>query len=82
MMNTRGYEVYGNAGSKIYFQTTLYENQGRFGGYIDSFIRQYKVVPGQASYKNIGDGKGFDFTYSTARIVYVPNKHLLFRFGI
>ena len=80
-VDTRGFEVSGNIGSKIYFETNFYENQGKFGGYIDSFIRQYKVIPGQASYKNIGDGSGFDFSSSSARVTYIPNKTLLFDLG-
>ncbi len=81
MMNTRGYEAGGNIGNKFYFETAVYENQGRFPGYVDSFIRIRGVVPYQNQYKNIGDGKGFDFTYSSARLVYTPNKYLLFDLG-
>jgi hypothetical protein len=81
-MNTRGYEISGNMGNKIYFETNFYENQGKFGGYVDSFIRsQYKVIPGQGNYKNIGDGSGFDFSSSSARIVYLPSKNFLFDLG-
>lgn len=81
MMNTRGYEVSGNIKDKFYFETSFYENQGRFGGYIDSFIRRSKVIPGQNGYKNVGDGKGFDFSYSSSKLVYTPNRHLLFDLG-
>jgi len=81
MMNTRGYEVSGSIGKSFYFETNFYENQGRFGAYIDSFIRTYKIIPRQARFKNIGDGLGFDFNYSNARLIYKPNKHLLFDLG-
>jgi hypothetical protein len=81
MMNTRGYEVSGSIGKSFYFETNFYENQGRFGAYVDSFIRDYRVIPRQARFKNIGDGLGFDFNYSNARLVYTPNKHLLFDLG-
>ena len=81
MMNTRGYEAGGNIGNKFYFETAVYENQGRFPGYVDSFIRSKGVVPYQNKYKNVGDGKGFDFTYSSARLIYTPNKYLLFDLG-
>lgn len=81
MMNTRGYEAGGNIGNKFYFETSVYENQGRLPGYVDSFIRNRGVVPYQNRYKNIGDGKGFDFTYSSARLIYTPNKYLLFDLG-
>jgi len=81
MMNTRGYEVSGNISDKFYFETAAYENQGRFGGYIDSFIRNNKVIPGQSVYKNVGDGLGFDFSISEAKLMYQPSKHFLFDLG-
>jgi len=81
MMNTRGYEVSGSIGRNFYFETNFYENQGRFGAYVDSFIRRYKIIPRQARFKNIGDGLGFDFNYSNARLIYTPGKHLLFDLG-
>jgi hypothetical protein len=80
-MNTRGYEVSGTVGHNFYFETAFYENQGRFGGYIDSFIRKNKVVPGQGGFRNFGDGKGFDFSYTTSRLIYTPGKHLAFDLG-
>lgn len=81
LMNTRGYEAGGNIGNKFYFETAVYENQGRFPGYIDSFIRTKGVIPYQNRYKNFGNGRGFDFTYSSARLIYIPNKHFLFDLG-
>jgi len=81
MMNTRGYEISGNFSDKLYFESAFYENQGRFGGYIDSFIRQNRVIPGQGGFKNVGNGKGFDFSSSSTRLVYMPNKHFAFDLG-
>ena len=81
MLNTRGYEVTGNISDKFYFETSFYENQGRFGGYVDSFIRTRGVIPGQNGFKNIGDGKGFDFSYSSSRLVYLAGKHVMFDLG-
>lgn len=80
-MNTRGYEVSGNIGDKFYFETNFYENQGKFGGYIDSFITKNLVVPGQANYKGTISNTSRDFSISTARLVYMPNKHWLFDIG-
>ncbi len=81
-MDTRGYEISGNIGSKVYFETNFYENQGKFAGYVDSFVRyQYRVIPGQGTYKNIGDGSGFDFSSSSTRLTYIPNKHILVDLG-
>lgn len=81
MMNTRGYELSGNVSDKFYFETSFYENQGRFGGYVDSFIRLNRVIPGQSVFKNIGDGLGFDFSISQSRLMYKPSKHFLFDLG-
>ncbi len=81
-MNTRGYEVHGNIGNTFYFETNFYENQGRFPGYVDSLVRIAQVIPHAANYKNaLADGPGFDFNYSSARLVYTPNKHLVFDLG-
>ncbi len=50
--------------------------------YVDSLVRQTYVIPHQANYKNAkADGPGFDFNYSSARIVYIPSRHLLFDLG-
>lgn len=81
MMNTRGFEISGNLTDKFYFESAFYENQGRFGGYVDSFIRANYVIPGLGGYKNVGDGKGFDFSSSNARLVYMPSKHFAFDLG-
>lgn len=75
LMNTRGYTFSGNIGRKFYFETDLYENQGRFPAYVDSFIRATGVIPFQNRYKNTKE-KGFDFSYSTARLVYIPCRHI------
>ena len=79
-VNTRGYEVSGNISNKFYFQTDLFETQASFPAYVDSFIRKYKVVPFQNNYKNFKHN-GFDFTYSSAKLIYIPNKHFLFNLG-
>jgi len=79
-MYTRGYELSGNVGDKFYFQTDFYENQGRYPGYVDSFIRNTHIIPFENSYKNL-KSKGFDWSYSSAKLIYTPNKHLLFNLG-
>jgi hypothetical protein len=79
-LNTRGYDLSGNIGTKFYFQTDFYENQGSFPGYLDSSIRKTGVIPYQSRYKGLKE-KGFDFSYSSAQLVYIPNKHLLFDLG-
>lgn len=80
-MNTRGYELAGNIGDKIYFETNFYENQGRFGGFVDSFVKRSLVIPGQANYKGTISGTSRDFSISTARLVYLPSKNWLVDIG-
>ncbi len=79
-MNTRGYDLSGNIGKKFYFQTDLYETQGSFPAYTDSLIRKSGAITFQSRYKNLKN-RGYDWTYSTARLIYTPNKHLLFNLG-
>lgn len=79
-INTRGYNLSGNIGDKFYFQTDLFENQASFPGYVDSFIRTNGVVPLQSRFKKF-QNRGFDFSYSSAKLIYAPNKHLLFNLG-
>lgn len=81
VLNTRGFEAKGNFGNKFYFETAFYENQARFGGYIDSFVRETTVIPGQGGFKNLGNGKAFDFSASEARLIYLPNKYFTFDLG-
>ena len=80
-MNTRGFRVFGNSGRKFYFETELYENQAQFPGYVDSFIRKIHVIPQIINYRNLGDGAGFDFSYSSSRIFYTPSSHFFFDLG-
>lgn len=76
-LNTRGVHVMGNVGSKFFFETSFYENQGVFPAYIDSFMRRRRVIPGQGEPKTPdGIGKTYDFAYVNAKISYTPNKFL------
>ena len=79
-INTRGYDLSGNIGDKFYFQTDFYETQENFPGYVDSLIRETGVIPFQNRTKGYKK-KGFDFSNSLAKLVYTPNKHLLFNLG-
>jgi len=79
--NTRGYEVTGSIGNQFYFETDIYETQARYGGYVDSFIRDHFVIPGLGGHKNNIDKPGFDFSASKASLIYLPNKHFMFNLG-
>lgn len=78
-LNTRGFQVGGNVGDKFSFYLNGFENQGRFPGYVDSFIAANQVVPGQSFGKLDRDTK--DWAYASALLSYTPNKYLNFALG-
>lgn len=78
--NTRGIHVSGNAGEKIYFESTFYENQATYLSYIDDFNKKYLVVPGMGRWKKY-KLNGYDFAMSSGRIVFAPVKKLYLHFG-
>jgi hypothetical protein len=59
-LNARGIQFFGNLGKKVSFYTSFWENQGRFVNYVDSFIVDNQVVPGQGRVKPFGTG-GWDY---------------------
>jgi len=80
-LNTRGFIAGGRIGDKLTFYTEFYENQGKFGRYIDNYGRANKVVPGQGEWKDFSNGKAFDFAYASALINYEASRHFTFQLG-
>ncbi|MBV7529011.1 hypothetical protein [Chitinophaga sp. sic0106] len=75
-LNTRGAIIQANIGAKFYFESSFFENQGKFPTYLDQFIRKNDVVPGQGGIKDYSNGKAFDYNYANALLSYTPNKYL------
>ena len=80
-LNTRGFWVQGNLGSKLAFTTTFYENQGQFPAYIDSFITNYGVVPGQGRARPFGTQGAWGYANANGFFTYQPSSFLNFQFG-
>ena len=78
--NTRGYIIEGSIGNKISFYSAFNENQSIFPNYLDAYIREKKVVPGQG-YKRDFKETGFDYAMSSGYISYKPNKLFVIQFG-
>lgn len=78
-VNTRGFQVGGNVGKKFSFYLNGYENQAKFADYINNFVVENQVVPGQGYGKLSSDEQ--DWTYVTASLSYTPNKYLNFELG-
>lgn len=73
-LNTRGYQVGGSIKDKFFFFSSGYENQAVFTDYIDDYINENSVVPGQM-FGKIGN-KVQDWTYVTALVSYSLSKNL------
>ncbi len=78
--NTRGFELKGNIGKKLIFYSAFYENQAFFPNYIDEYIDNQLVVPGQGASKEFNSG-GHDFSTANGYLIYIPFNWLTFQFG-
>ncbi|MFA5832080.1 MAG: hypothetical protein WDA22_01265 [Bacteroidota bacterium] len=75
LLNSRGFAFGGSVENSFSFYSELFENQAIFPKYIDSYIRQNSIIPGQGFLKFYGS-KGFDFAYSSASVSYRPTQYL------
>ncbi len=80
MYNTRGVWVNGSIGKRFGFNATFYENLSIFPVYLDSFVRQTRIVPGQGRVKKFNDNS-FDYAFSTGSVNFQLNRHFTFEFG-
>ncbi len=89
-VNTRGLEVKGRIGKVFTFYTNFYENQATFVSYIDTFVRENKIVPGQGRLHVLLDstgehlyldGKSFDYSSATGYISANIGKYFTFQLG-
>lgn len=69
--NTRGIFIEGTLGKNFYFYTDFLENQSAFPNYMDDFVRERKVVPGQGKSKNYGQNN-HDYAQATGFISFNP----------
>lgn len=79
-INSRGYIIEGDLGDKISFSTSFVENQAIFPNYLDEYIRENKVVPGQGSKRNFKES-GFDYAMSSGYVSYKSNNIFALQFG-
>ncbi len=89
-VNTRGLEVKSRIGKAVTLYANFYENQAIFVNYIDTFVRQNKVVPGQGRLHvyidSTGehlylDGKSYDYSSATGYISVRAGKYFNFQLG-
>lgn len=78
--NTRGIQLKGRIGSQLEFYTDYYENQARFPDYLNDFIQQYKVIPGQGMARAF-EGSARDYAHASGGVSYTPSQYFNFAFG-
>ncbi|MEO6348210.1 MAG: gliding motility protein RemB, partial [Aquaticitalea sp.] len=84
--NTRGIYVQGGLGKKFNFSASVYESQGRFAQYYNTYAYSLKtdgdpaIVPGRGVAKNFKDG-GFDYPVAEGYLSYAPAKFINIQFG-
>lgn len=79
-VNTRGVQVSGDIGKKLSFYSSFYENQAKFPDYINEYVKEKEVVPGQGRIKAF-KGSGFDFSQAFGYISYTPVKQFNIQLG-
>ncbi|MBI5219165.1 MAG: hypothetical protein HY958_09575 [Bacteroidia bacterium] len=83
--NTRGLIVQGDITKKLHFESRFYENQTFFNEYINDYITNNIIVPGQGFPKpfkrDSANTNGWDYAYATGYISYSPNEYFNFQFG-
>jgi hypothetical protein len=79
-LNTRGYQFGGTVGTKFFFYTSGYENQGQFPNYLNNYINKISFIPGQAYNRSPGESTA-DWSYVTAILSYTPIKQLNITLG-
>nr|MBC7613674.1 gliding motility protein RemB [Pseudopedobacter sp.] len=80
-LNTRGFQIGGNIGTKFSFYTSGYESQALFPTYIQKFINTNGIIPSQTN-DNFGPEKTIkDYSFSTTTLSYTPIKYLNITLG-
>ncbi len=80
-LNTRGVLLQGKLASKIFFNTSFYENQGVFSTDIDSYYNDYGVIPGYGRIKKNTNNKVYDFSAAYGNISLKLIEELNFTLG-
>lgn len=84
--NTRGLKVKGSIDQKVYFYTSIYENQRRFLSHIEGRISRFDAIPGQGFYKpyqsSVFDNlNGWDYLNAQAYFGLNVSKSIELQFG-
>jgi hypothetical protein len=85
--NTRGIQIQGGLGKKLFFSTSFYESQGRFAAYVNDYANWIRpdggdpaIIPGRGIAKEFKTD-AYDYPVAEAYLTYTPNKTFSFQFG-
>jgi hypothetical protein len=78
--NTRGVRARGSVARKFSFETTFLETQSFFADYLNQYVRQWNVAPGQGRVKDF-KVTGFDYAIASGYVSFTPVKNLNLQFG-
>ena len=84
--NTRGAEIRGLIDNKIYFYSSILENQARFNNYLEDRIDRFETIGGQGLYKEYKSGlienlQGYDYLNAQAYVGINATKSVAIEFG-
>ena len=86
-INTRGIQFNGGLGKELNFTTTIYESQGRFADYFNTYAVSIKpdggnpaIIPGIGIAKEF-KSDAFDFPMAEANLSYTPSKFINLNLG-
>ncbi len=77
-LDTRGIELGGTIGDNFAFRTSYSESVTKFPSYLDQFMQQTYIVPGQGYIKPYSQN---EYDYVTGSISYSPSKYLNIQLG-
>ncbi len=80
VQNTRGILIQGSVGDKFAFSSIFWENQASYPTYIQKFINENYVVPGNGRPKGFG-ANSYDFSMTEAYLSFAPCSHFSFQLG-
>ncbi|NOZ47932.1 MAG: hypothetical protein GXO79_14310 [Chlorobi bacterium] len=78
--NTRGFLIRGYIGKNFYFTSRFYENQAVFPDYLNPFISNKNIVPGQGRAKAFKTN-GWDYAMASGFLSYSPLNWMNVQFG-
>ncbi len=76
--NTRGIQIKGRIGDNLAFYSDFHENQARFPRYVNEFVEENLVVPGQGFPKDfdsqLTDESAYDFAFVNGNVTIRANE--------